>query len=234
MLCDEFIDSMSDSYKKIKLLSNKNGATVIKMRNIRLSKDLVLKKYQSKIEAYDKLRSISHPNLPEIYDALTLDDGQIVLEEYIDGITVAEVLESGLYTYEGAKSVLLQLCSALSTLHKLGIVHRDIKPENIIIDLSGKAKLIDLNASRIEEPTASCDTVLLGTIGYASPEQMGITASDRRADIYALGVLLNVMLTGEHPSKRLARGKAKSIILKCTSISPENRYATVEKLIWSL
>ena len=234
MTCSEFIDSLGSDYKKIQLLSNKNGAVVMRLRNTRLEKDIILKKYSAPVPAYDELKALHHDNLPDIYDSFCLDDGQIVLEEFIDGITVAEVLESGKYTYRGAKKVLLSICRALEPLHKRGIVHRDIKPENIIISKDGTVKLIDFNASRHTAPEKKHDTVILGTLGYAPPEQLGISQSDSRTDIYAVGVLLNVMMTGEHPSKRLARGKAKSIVLKCTSISPEKRFSGVEKLMTAL
>ena len=81
---------------------------------------------------------------------------------------------------------------------------------------------------------ASRDTVILGTVGYASPEQLGVSQSDARTDIYAAGVLLNVMLTGEHPSVRLASGRLGQIVEKCTAISPSHRYSTAEKLAQAL
>ena len=80
----------------------------------------------------------------------------------------------------------------------------------------------------------SRDTQVLGTIGYAPPEQLGIGQSDHRADIYALGVLLNVMLTGRHPSQTLAKGRAGRIIRKCTQVDPGSRYQTVGELIDAL
>ena len=126
------------------------------------------------------------------------------------------------------------VCNAVETLHSLGIIHRDIKPENVMIDTKGKVKLIDLNASRQYEEHKTSDTVILGTLGYASPEQLGLSQSDTRTDIYALGVLLNVMLTGEHPSRKLTDGKAKKIVLKCTQIDPNSRFSTVEKLAQAL
>ncbi|MBR6513637.1 MAG: serine/threonine protein kinase [Clostridia bacterium] len=234
MNCAEFTASILEDYKTIKILSNKNGAEVIRLRNLQNGKDIILKKYSSAVPAYEVLKTIRHDNLPEIYDSFILDDGQIVLEEYIDGITVADVLESGRYTYKGASKVLEGVCLAVMTLHSYGIIHRDIKPENVMITNEGTVKLIDLNASRQSDPKKERDTVALGTIGYASPEQLGISASNEKTDIYAIGVLLNVMLTGEHPSKKLARGKAGRIVLKCTQIDPKHRYTSVGRLMRSL
>ena len=70
----------------------------------------------------------------------------------------------------------------------------------------------------------------MGTVGYASPEQLGITQTDARADIYAAGILLNVMLTGAHPSTQLAKGRYGKIVSKCAAISPDDRYQTAEEL----
>ena len=168
-----------------------------------------------------------HPGLPAVYDVYSLRDGAAVLEEYISGVNVAQVLETGLYAYDGAVAVLRAVCSALCTLHENGYVHRDVKPENVMIGDGGTVKLIDFDACRQFGAKKSRDTSFLGTVGFAPPEQFGVSQSDPRSDIYALGVLLNVMLTGEHPSKKLASGKAEKIILRCTQINPEKRFATV-------
>ena len=157
-------------------------------------------------------------------------NGSYEFEEYIDGITVGEALESGTFNYDGAKKIIIDICDALEVLHTNGFVHRDIKPENIIISNNGTVKLIDFNASRINKPIASKDTTVLGTIGYAAPEQFGISQTDARADIYSLGILLNVLLTGHHPSDKIVNGLAKSIVLKCTQIDPNKRYQTVKQL----
>lgn len=234
MTVKEYLASLTESYKTIKILSNKNGSEIIRLRNVSLDRDIILKKYSSHVPAYDILKGIRHNNLPEIYDCFQLDDGQVILEEFIDGVTVADVLESGKYTYNGAVKVLNGVCLAVMTLHSYGIIHRDIKPENVMINNEGMVKLIDLNASRQADPKKERDTVALGTIGYASPEQLGISASDEKTDIYAIGVLLNVMLTGEHPSKKLARGKAGRIVLKCTQIDPKHRFRSVERLMKTL
>ena len=234
MNCDEYINSLKADYHTVRLLSKKNNSTVLLLRHKELNNSIVLRKYETPIKAYDYLKTVKNKNLPEVYDTYRFDDGQIVLEEYINGISVADVLENGLYTYKGAKAVVTGVCSALSLLHAKGFIHRDIKPENIIVSDSGVVKLIDLNASRQYVQNAAKDTISLGTLGYASPEQLGIAQSDRRTDIYALGVLLNTMLTGVHPSVCIADGKAKKIIIKCTQINPELRFNSVEELVAEL
>ncbi len=105
-----------------------------------------------------------------------------------------------MFTPAETRKITLQLCNALWMLHKLGAVHRDIKPENVIVRGS-EAVLIDFDASRIFKSEMSHDTQILGTTGYAAPEQYGISQTDERADIYSVSVLLNIMLTGKHPSK---------------------------------
>lgn len=234
MNCDEFIENLKENYTFVKLLSSKNESQAIVLKHKKLDTKIVLHKFKERVAVYDMLKSIDFKNLPTVYDTYNLADGEIVLEEYIDGITVANVIESGAYTYKGARKVISEVCDALTVLHANGFVHRDIKPENIMITNNGTVKLIDFNASRIYDKSKSSDTVSLGTIGYASPEQLGINQSDARTDIYALGVLLNVMLTGEHPSKRLAKARAGKIVLKCTQINPNKRYFSTEQLKYDL
>ena len=231
MKCQEYLDLMLSQYQLISVLSNKNEAIVLRVRHNEMDKDLIVRQYDSPVPAYEMLKTMRHQHLPEILDCVSCEDGQIVLEEYIQGMSVAQVLEGGKYTYRGAKVVLNGVCKAIETLHGMQIIHRDIKPENVLISKEGVVKLIDLNASRKTSKNKEKDTVILGTIGYAPPEQFGVGQSDSRTDIYAIGVLLNVMLTGEHPSCRLAWGKAGRIVKKCTLIDPGSRFQSVKKLM---
>ena len=161
-------------------------------------------------------------------------DGHVaVLEEYIQGDTLAFLLRADVLTPRQARNVTAQLCAALWTLHSMGVVHRDVKPENVVMRGS-EAVLIDFNASRIFKPDTEGDTQVLGTTGYAAPEQYGISQSDFRADIYSLGVLLNVMLTGKHPSKCMAPGRLGRVVQKCTMTSPEKRYKSALQLLEAL
>ena len=233
MTRQEYTDGLWNEYSPVSVLSEKNGCRVVRIRNRALMKDIVVRCLPEKGKAYPELCRIKCEELPEVYDVIDVDDGQIVLEEYIDGITVADVIDTGLYKYKGAAEVLRKVCAALSVLHKRGIVHRDIKPENVMVTPDGRVVLIDFNASRIIS-SAKKDTVVMGTVGYASPEQLGVAQSDARTDVYAAGVLLNVMLTGKHPSEYLAKGKAGRIVKKCTAINPNDRYQSAEKLAEAL
>lgn len=226
---EEYIEKALQIYSLVAVLSRKNGYEVLRLRNRNNGKELVLRSFPSAVMAYEKLQKIRCINLPEIYDVLELEDGQIVLEEYIDGITVAQVMELNKYRSSGARKVLSGVCDALAVLHDRGIIHRDVKPENVMIEKSGRIVLIDFNASRIKS-SASKDTVIMGTVGYASPEQLGLSQTDARTDIYAAGVLYNVLLTGQHPSTTIALGKAGRIVRKCTAVNPDERYQTAAEL----
>ncbi len=233
MTRNDYINTLLCNFSLVTVLSEKNNCKVLRLRNKTTGKDLILRSFPKHLAAYETLCGIRCENLPEIYDAFDVDDGQIVLEEYIDGLTVAQVMETGKYRPWGAKKVLRGVCNALTVLHDRGIIHRDVKPENVMVDQTGRVVLIDFNASR-KENHAGKDTVIMGTVGYASPEQLGISQSDARTDIYAAGVLLNVMLTGKHPAEGFARGRAGRIVRKCTSLNPDDRYQSAEKLSLSL
>lgn len=161
------------------------------------------------------------------------DGRTVLLEEHVQGDTLSEILQGGLVSTAQAKKLCRQLCSALWVLHSMGVVHRDVKPDNVMI--RGKeAVLIDFDASRIYKNANQEDTQILGTTGFAAPEQYGLSQSDGRADIYALGVLLNIMLTGEHPSRKLASGRMGRIVQRCTMVNPEKRYKNILHLMEAL
>ncbi len=229
MTREQYLTEILKAYSLVSVLSDKNECKVLKLKNKEHDKYIVIRSFPKVISAYEELYNINCANLPLIYDVINLDDGQIVLEEFIEGVTIAEVMESGKYRYIGTRKVLRSVCRALTVLHERNVVHRDVKPENVIIAKDGRVVLIDLNAAR-QISNASKDTVVMGTVGYASPEQLGVTQSDARTDIYALGVLLNVMITGKHPSEKLAKGKAGRIVRKCTNVNPDERYQSAEKL----
>ena len=149
-----------------------------------------------------------------------------------EGIRIGQ-LQDTLFSTEETRKIATQVCRALWVLHSIGAVHRDVKPENIILRGS-EAVLIDFDAARIHKPEHENDTQILGTTGFAAPEQYGLSQSDIRTDIYAMGILINVMLTGEHPSRKLAEGKMGRIVDRCTHVNPQRRYKNVLRLMEAL
>ncbi|MBQ7088025.1 MAG: serine/threonine protein kinase [Clostridia bacterium] len=233
MTQQDCLDALMETYHLVRVMADKNGCRVLLLRHKDLGRDIVVRQLPYPVAAYATLCDLLCENLPQVYDVIDTDDGQTVLEEYVDGVTVAEWAECGRIRYTQAVKILRGVCHALSVLHRHGYVHRDVKPENVLVRPNGQAVLVDLNISR-KVSDAGRDTVIMGTVGYASPEQLGLTQSDARTDIYACGVLLNVMLTGKHPSEQLARGRAGRIVRRCTAVNPDDRYQTANKLARAL
>lgn len=227
------LSSIETDYETVKTIKHSERGSVSLLQNKQSGTRFIFRHYRGNGEVYRKLLGISCPNLPQIMETAERDGMVAVLEEYIQGDSLAYLLEGALFSHAEARKIIMQLCNALWVLHKLGAVHRDIKPENVMIRGS-EAILIDFDASRIFKSDTNQDTQILGTTGYAAPEQYGIAQTDERADIYSLGVLLNIMLTGKHPSKELASGRLGRIVQKCTMVNPEKRYKSVLYLMEAL
>ena len=227
------LSCIETEYETVKTIKNSERGCVSLLQNKQNGTRFIFRHYRGNGEVYRKLVGISCPNLPQIMETAERDGMVAVLEEYIQGDSLAYLLEGALFSPAEARKITMQLCNALWVLHQLGAVHRDIKPENVIIRGS-EAILIDFDASRIFKSDTNQDTQILGTTGYAAPEQYGIAQTDERADIYSLGVLLNIMLTGKHPSKELASGRLGRIVQKCTMVNPEKRYKSVLYLMEAL
>ena len=193
----------------------------------------ILRRFQGNAEVYQKLLQYTCPNLPVVYEVATDGNCALELEEYIQGDTLGFLLQGAHFSVEETRRIIIQVCQALWVLHSLGAVHRDVKPENIILRGSD-AVLIDFDAARLHKPENSNDTQILGTTGFAAPEQYGLSQSDIRSDIYSLGILINVMLTGHHPSKHLVEGRMGRIVDRCTHVNPEKRYQNVLRLMEAL
>lgn len=181
-------------------------------------------------DVFRELMHIKSKNFVTIFEVCSDEDNVIVLEEYIDGTSLYEILQKDKLNKKTAVKYALDICDALIVLHKTGIIHRDIKPENVIITKENNAVLIDFSIARKISSDNENDTANLGTVGYAAPEQYGITQSNKTTDIYSLGVLLNIMLTGEHPAVTEPKGAVKKIISKATSTQISKRYQTAEQM----
>ena len=229
-LYESFLEAVTTEYDTLRVLKQSLRGTVSVVRHKKSGTRYVFRRYSGSGEVYRRLLPVLCPHLPQIMEAAEQDGQTAVLEEYVQGDTLAELLMGARLTEREARQVTMQLCQALHVLHSMGAVHRDVKPENVILRGSD-AVLIDFDAARIYKDESESDTQVLGTTGFAAPEQYGIFQSDERADIFSLGVLLNIMLTGKHPSREMAAGKMGRIVRKCTMTAPEQRYQSARALM---
>ena len=188
--------------------------------------------YNKSVYEYLKDHPVAH--IPHVYYLAEGSNCLIVIEEHIEGRTVADMLTSGELKPEQALDIACRICAILKEIHNLPspLVHRDIKPANVIVTDGGEVYLLDMNVARWEVPGKSGDTNFFGTWNYAAPEQLwyGLKASSAKSDIYALGVLLNVMLTGAIPKERHADEPVWPVIEKCISLEADARYSAEELL----
>ena len=229
-LYESLLEAVTTEYDTLRVLKQSPRGAVSVVRHKKSGTRYVFRRYSGSGEVYRRLLPVLCPHLPQIMEAAEQDGQTAVLEEYVQGDTLAELLTGATLTEREARQVTIQLCQALHVLHSMGAVHRDVKPENVILRGSD-AVLIDFDAARIYKDASESDTQVLGTTGFAAPEQYGIFQSDERADIFSLGVLLNIMLTGRHPSREMAAGKMGRIVRKCTMTAPEQRYQSARALM---
>lgn len=166
--------------------------------------------------------------IPRLYNIYEENGQLIVIEEFISGISLREMIDERTLTLDLIIRFMGELCSILEKLHFLTppVIHRDIKPSNIMITSCGHAILIDFNAAKRSTDTADHDTVLLGTKGYAAPEQYGFGPSTPQTDIYALGILLKELSHALPVPTTIF----DAIISKCTEMNPADRMKTIQEL----
>ena len=221
--------NIREEYSRVETLKESPRSHITLLRHVETGKPVILRELTGEVEVYRRLSQVNCIHLPRVLEAEEKDGQVIVLEEYIQGDNLGDLLAGGLFSENETRQTAKEILAGLRVLHSLGVVHRDVKPENVILRESG-AVLIDFDASRIHKESQRSDTHILGTTGYAAPEQFGVAQTDERADIYAMGVLMNMMRTGQHPSKTMAEGRLGKIISKCTMMDPEKRYRNVEQL----
>jgi serine/threonine protein kinase len=167
---------------------------------------------------------MNHPAIVSVYDFGRTSDGQLYfVMEYVDGTDVQRMIaREGKLPQEHALAITAHLCDALGYAHKLGIVHRDIKPSNVLIDIEGRVKVADFGLAKLADKTQNSGLtqtgMTMGTPDYVAPEALMFGSDvdvDGRADIYAVGVMLYQMLTGDIP-----RGMFKMPSQKFQSIDP--------------
>jgi eukaryotic-like serine/threonine-protein kinase len=145
--------------------------------------------------------SLSHPNVVHVFDQGTDTDVVYLSMEYVPGKTLRDILrERGRLPAREALEIMIPVLAALGAAHQAGMVHRDVKPENVLLTADGRVKVVDFGLARAIEATNQTRTgVMIGTIGYMSPEQVTTGGADVRSDVYAAGIMLFELVTGEQP-----------------------------------
>ncbi len=189
------------------------------------------------LDIYQALREAPVRNTPQIHLLAEDATGLTVIEEYLPGNTLQELVDrDGPLPEAQVLEYTLQLCQIVSSLHhrEPPIIHRDIKPSNVILSPDGVIKLLDLNAAKRVSPSQTRDTVLMGTAGFAAPEQYGFGPSGVQTDLFAVGVLMNVLATGALPSGKKMEGRLAPVMQKCIELDPANRYDSIDDLVVEL
>lgn len=219
---------LNEQYEKIALFGENNDRKTWLVRQKNSNKIFVLKEIEiENISIYESLKNIKNRHLAAVKNIIKIENKAVVIEEYISGDILADKIENRNITKEDALDYTYQLFEVLSELEKLNIVHRDITPKNILVSSDNVVKLIDFGISRKTKEGRTKDTTILGTAGYAAPEQFGFMQTDIRSDIYSVGIVFHEMLTGKMPEgNKCICDDYKEFIQKCINISPENRFQT--------
>lgn len=193
------------------------------------------------------LKWLQHPMLPRIVDIFEDRNCIYIVEDFVAGITLDDLLKQQVKVDEAQGLQWFQdLCGVLNYLHSQHphpIIYRDMKPSNVMLQPDGTLKLIDFGIAREYKQESSADTTYIGTKGYAAPEQFGKAQTDARTDIYALGVTMYHLLTGKSPYEppyqfvpvrqlvpELSHG-IEYILDKCIQSEPTDRYQNVDELL---
>ena len=257
------IGSLVDGKYRILSKVGQGGMSVVYMaRNDRANKMWAIKEIrkdgtqnfdvvkQGLIVETDMLKRLDHPHLPSIIDVIDGEGSFLIVMDFIEGKTLKELLEEyGPQPQENVIDWAKQLCDVLGYLHsrKPPIIYRDMKPSNVMLKPDGNVVLFDFGTAREYKITSMEDSTLLGTRGYAAPEQYGGHGqTDARTDIYCLGATMYHLLTGHNPSQppytmypirewnpNLSKG-LEAIVLKCTQNNPIDRYQSCAELMYAL
>jgi Tol biopolymer transport system component len=208
---------------------------VFRAHDTRLGRDVALKILPTTFAAdQDRLRrfeqearsaaTLNHPNILAVHDIGTTNGVPYVVSELLEGRTLRQVLEAGALTTRKAIEYGAQIASGLAAAHEKGIVHRDIKPENVFVTKDGRIKILDFGLAKLTEDIATDGTrgtmtqtnpgMVVGTVGYMSPEQLRAEPVDARSDVFSLGAVLYEMFAGERAFKGKTAVDTMGAILK--------------------
>src|SRR6266849_6206928 len=189
--------------------------------------------------------TLNHPNLLVLFDLGTHDGGPFIVSELLEGSTLRTVLTGGRLPLRKILDYSVQIANGLAAAHEKGVVHRDLKPENIFITGDDRVKLLDFGLAKLirseteevsrarTEQHGTSPGVVVGTVGYMSPEQVRGASVDHRSDIFSFGIVLYEMLSGVQPFRRDSSVETMNAILHddAPAISEESIPPVVLRLL---
>ena len=224
-------------YEIVSQLGAGGMGEVYRARDTRLGRDVAIKVLPEALaNDADRLRrfeqeartiaALNHPNILGIHDIGAHDGAPFLVSEVLEGQTLRETLESGPMPVRRAIEYALGIAQGLAAAHEKGIVHRDLKPENVFVTRDGRIKVLDFGLAKLVRPEenheiavtltspATLPGMVMGTVGYMSPEQVRGKAIDPRSDIFSFGAVLYEMLTGKRAFKRETSAETMTAILR--------------------
>jgi len=229
-------DAMLGPYRIVGLIGEGGMGAVYRARDTRLGRDVAIKvltnitlsdrepllRFEQEARATGML---NHPNLLTVFDVGTFEEAPFLVTELLEGETLRDRLIRGQVSIRIAIEIGLQMAHGLAAAHEKGIVHRDLKPENIFLTRDRRVKILDFGIAKLNagfgsndgptfSPAATEPGMVIGTVGYMSPEQVRGEAVDHRSDLFAFGTILYEILSGHRAFKRNSGIETLSAILK--------------------
>ena len=244
-------------YRIVEKIGEGGMGVVYRAHDERLDRDVAIKVLPEAVAADpDRLRrfereakavaKLDHPNILAIHDFGTETGTSYAVMELLEGKSLRELISKGDITTAKAVEYARDIADGLAAAHDKGIIHRDLKPENVFLTRDARVKILDFGLAKLtlpehdlatETPTETLDTApgsLIGTIAYMAPEQIQGRPADHRSDIFALGVVLYEMLSGQRPFGGSTAVETAASILKEDPPPVESRTAVLPTPLWAL
>ena len=205
---------LSQRYEILQILGEGGMGAVYKAKDRELNRTVALKVIRADLAKHPAIidrfkqelllaHQVTHRNVIRIYDLGEAEGMKFITMEYIEGEDLRSLLlDNKKFAPAEAVEIMEQVCRALEAAHSVGVIHRDLKPQNIMQDKSGRIVVMDFGLARTLEGDGMTQTgALVGTMEYMSPEQALGKQLDQRSDLFALGLILYELLTGQMPFK---------------------------------
>ncbi len=232
----------ANRYQILRVVGRGGMGMVYKARDRELAEDIAIKMLRTNLMGDDPTvverfkteirlaRRISHRNVVRTHDLGETDGAYYVTMEYVEGITVRELIDMrGHLSVASTLGIAQQLASSLEVAHGQGVIHRDIKPQNMLLDPDGVLKVMDFGIARLAQHTSTLTQagMVIGTPAYMAPEQLLAEEVDARSDLYAVGVVLYECLTGGLPFDGASPIALIAKVLHTVPVAPAERDGSI-------